>query len=125
MRTRSSPPHTDNDANQSIERTTRCEWVGVDEAKLIEFLVDKRGEAGDSMTFKASIWNAAALYVDPFRTKGSQKSNTACSNKWNKVCRTTYNDDHMHLYVIAQRSIRYRYDSQELLWSTLVRYAWP
>jgi hypothetical protein len=120
MRTRSSPPHTDNDTNLSIERTPRCEWVGVDEAKLIEFLIKNREEAGDSMTFKASTWNAAAEFVDTFRTKGGRKSSAACSNKWNKVRRTTFNDDHMRSYVIAQRAIQRRYDSQELLWSTLV-----
>ncbi|KIM73839.1 hypothetical protein PILCRDRAFT_14909 [Piloderma croceum F 1598] len=54
----------------------------MDEAELINFLLDRQAEAGDSATFKPAVWNAAALHLEQFQTKGGPKTVNSCSTKW-------------------------------------------
>jgi hypothetical protein len=50
----------------------RCHWSD-DELVLINFLLDHKAEAGDGGSFKANIWNAAAVKMLKHTTKGGPK----------------------------------------------------
>ena len=60
-------------------------------SNIISFLIEYKAEAGDSATFKSSVWSAAAQYVEWFHTKGDPKTVKACASKWNRVSGITFN----------------------------------
>ena len=70
------------DPNQISKRS---QWTVEDEALLAAFLDDHRSEAGDGMSFKATIWTAAAAEMVKSTTKGGPKDAVSCKNKWAKV----------------------------------------
>jgi hypothetical protein len=66
-------------------KSMRAHWSLNDETKLIEFLKERRAEAGDGMNFKGSTWSAAAAELKEHTKTGGYKNPTACKNKWAKV----------------------------------------
>ena len=94
MRTRSSPSHLE-DGNAIPESTTgtankRCDWSQQDEADLIDFLIEHKGEMAETASFKQLTWTAAAQHLEKSCTKGSPKTSKACSEKWSRVCRIAF-----------------------------------
>jgi len=126
MQTRSSPPQSEDGNNITIEPVTgskpRCDWSEKDEIELINFLIEHKAEAGDSATFKPVIWNAASQLLEKSRVKGGSKTSKACSDKWTRVRRTTFDDGTTHppFFFIAQGDLQHSYCNQDL-WFTLVR----
>jgi len=91
MQTRSNSSQSEEEVIvNSIGVSSRCEWTDEDAAELVEFLIKNASEAGDSATFKATTWNAAAKYLEKTYTKGAPKTGTSCATKWKKVCRTAF-----------------------------------
>ena len=92
MQTRSSPPQSEDGNNITTKPVTgtkpRCDWSDEDEIELINFLIEHKAEAGDSATFKATVWNAASVLLEKSRVKGGPKTSKACSDKWSRVRRT-------------------------------------
>ena len=62
--------------------TERCHWNPSDDAALISFLLDHKAEAGDGGSFKANIWNAAAVEMLKHTTKGGVKIASKCKAKY-------------------------------------------
>ena len=98
MRTRSSPPQSEDGHHAASEKgsgdKTRCEWIGDNIIQLINCLIDHKSDAGDSATFKSSVWTSVSEELEKTRIqekgKGGPKTSKACSDKWAKVCRTTF-----------------------------------
>ena len=65
--------------------------LGLIVSNIISFLIEHKAEAGDSATFKSSVWTAAAQHVEWFHTKGGPKTVKACASKWNRVSGITFN----------------------------------
>ena len=90
MHTRSSPPQSKDENNITIKTVTgsklRCDWSGKDEIQLINFLIEHKAEAGDSATFKDSIFRAASEHMEKTCTKGGPKTFDRCHTKWGRVC---------------------------------------
>ena len=122
MRTRSSPTHSE-DGNAIVRLETgskRCDWFQQDETELINFLIEHKGELGETSSFKQSTWNAVAQHLDKIHVKGGPKTAKLCSVKWARVC-SWRSGSFIHSYVfIAQRSIHDHFHTQELFWFTLV-----
>jgi hypothetical protein len=85
MRTRSSPPQTDNDNSQTPsvtgtvpQKQLNAIWTTQDEIFLLDFIADRKSEAGDGMKFKASFWNEASAKMQSL-PKGSGGVKTANS----------------------------------------------
>jgi hypothetical protein len=88
VHTRSSPPESDDGepiATDNPSKLPRCEWSEEDETRFIEFLVTKQAKAGDSATFKDSIFRAASEHMEETRTKGGPKTFDRCRAKWSRV----------------------------------------
>jgi hypothetical protein len=64
----------------------RCHWTDADELAFINFLLDHIAEAGDGGSFKANIWNAAAVEILKHTTKGGTKVAGKCKAKYVAVC---------------------------------------
>jgi hypothetical protein len=60
----------------------RCHWSDDDELVLINFLLDHKAEAGDGGSFKANIWNAAAIEMLKHTWKGGPKIAGKCKAKY-------------------------------------------
>lgn len=73
-------------AKKSIELRTKCQWSPEEEERLILFLVSRMSEADDGGSFKAPTWTAAVQEMAKFPTKGPNKTMTACSSKYSRVC---------------------------------------
>ncbi|RDB28093.1 hypothetical protein Hypma_001544 [Hypsizygus marmoreus] len=69
-------------------KKTPASWTAADETALIDFLCDNRASAGDGMSFKLVIWNAATDHLVRFTTKGGRKDASSCKNKWSKMKET-------------------------------------
>jgi hypothetical protein len=103
MHTRSSPPQSVSGDTTAISAgKPRCDWSEEDETELVNFLLDRQAEAGDSATFKPAVWNAAALHLEQFRTKGGPKTANSCSSKWNRVRGVAGDTDYPLTTVLAQ-----------------------
>jgi hypothetical protein len=61
---------------------TKCEWTGVEEERLISFLVTMVDSSADVGNFKTVMWNAAAAEMAKYPTKGAPKTAKACSSKY-------------------------------------------
>jgi len=86
VHTRSSPPSSNADPVESLPASKpRARWSDDDESKLILFLLDHHAQAGDSATFKDSVWRAAAEHLEQTCTIGGPKDLGACKRKWSKV----------------------------------------
>ena len=70
----------------------RCNWSEKEEIELINFLIEHKAEACDSVTFKAPVWNAASQLLEKSHVKGGPKTSKVCSDKWLRVCRTALKD---------------------------------
>jgi hypothetical protein len=100
MQTRSSPPQSvDGDITEISSGKLRSV---TDEEELVNFLIDRQAEAGDSATFKPVVWNAAALHLEQFRTKGGPKTANSCSSKWTRVRGAASDIDYSLTTVLAQ-----------------------
>ena len=64
---------------------TNVVWTQEDETTLINFLITHKSEAGDGLSFKPSVWTAAAIYMQPVTTKGGPKHADKCRAKWGRV----------------------------------------
>jgi hypothetical protein len=84
MQTRSSqsPPNSSTSQTESALITQKTFWSTEDETALIEFLIERKAEAGDGANFKQSVWNAAAEEMVKHTTKGPPKSADSCKTKW-------------------------------------------
>ena len=51
----------------------RCNWSEKEEIELINFLIEHKAEVGDSIMFKASVWNAASQLLEKSHVKGVQR----------------------------------------------------
>jgi hypothetical protein len=88
VHTRSSPPESDNGDPITVDnpgKLPRCEWSVEDETRLIEFLTTSAAKAGDSATFKDTIFRAASEHMEKTRTKGGPKTLDRCRAKWGRV----------------------------------------
>ena len=129
MHTRSSPAQSEDGDTITIEPATgskpRCNWSEKEEIELINFLIEHKAEAGDSVTFKAPVWNAASQLLEKSRVKGGPKTSKACSDKWLRVRRTALEDGttstflFLFLFLLAQGALHLNYLNQGL-WFTLV-----
>ena len=63
----------------------RSIWTTEDKTHLVQFLVDRRAEAGDGANFKMTVWNAAGEELSKHVTKGGPKTATSCKSKWDRV----------------------------------------
>lgn len=66
----------------------KCEWSADEEERLIHFLVSEIASAADGGNFKQVTWNAAAVEMEKFLTKGPSKTSKACSSKYGRVSTT-------------------------------------
>ena len=87
----------------------KCQWSPdhAEEKRLIEFLVSRKSEAGDGGNFKQPTWNAAALEMAKVPTKGPNKTATACSLKYSRVC--ILSDYHATCLNIVQLRAQYNH----------------
>jgi hypothetical protein len=87
MQTRSSSSQESQpDLTTAPIQISKAIWTTEDEMALIDFLVERRAEAGDGANFKATIWGAAAQEMAKHMTKGGVKTPEACKTKWGRVC---------------------------------------
>ena len=61
-------------------------WLLADETALIDFLTTNKDKAGDGLSFKQSVCNAAAEHLQQVTTKGAPKTAGKCKAKWGIVC---------------------------------------
>ena len=96
MHTCSSPAQSEDGDTIMIELVTgskpRCNWSEKEEIELINFLIEHKAEGGDSVTFKAPVWNAASQLLEKSCVKGGPKTSKACSDKWMRVHGTPLED---------------------------------
>ena len=88
VHTCSSLPESDNGSHPLDDpgKHLRCDWSEADETRFIEFLVGQKSRAGNSATFKDSIFKAAAEHMEETRMKGGPKTLETCRAKWARVC---------------------------------------
>ncbi|KAG2124296.1 hypothetical protein BD769DRAFT_1305058, partial [Suillus cothurnatus] len=67
-------------------------WELEEERELISFLVTCRSEAGDTMSFKSSVFSDAAIHLNRMypAQKHAYKSQSSCKTKWSNL-KKTYN----------------------------------
>ena len=115
MHTRSSPPQSVSGDTTAVSiGKSRADWSLEDEKELIDFLMDRKAEAGDSATFKPAVWNAVARHMEPFWKKGGPKTAGACASKWSRVHATASNVDYPLMTVLAQGDLYPRFHSEEI-----------
>ncbi len=85
MQTRSSKKRPIPD-DMGGSKKGKAHWTPQEEAALIQFLFDKKNETTSGTMFKDSIFQQAALHIQPLHVKGSQKSMSSCKSKWKSVC---------------------------------------
>jgi hypothetical protein len=89
MQTRnSSPPQapaSDAPPPPPPEATGKAQWSEADEIALIEYISERKAEAGDGMKFKASFWSGAAKEMASHCAWGGVKTPLGCSGKWDRV----------------------------------------
>jgi hypothetical protein len=78
----------------------RCHWSD-DELALIKFLLDHKAEAGDGGSFKANIWNAAAVEMLKHTSKGGPKIAGKCKAKYVAVRQCLVYNFEWHLNFIS------------------------
>ena len=79
----------------------RCHWSDDDEFVLINFLLDHKAEAGDGGSFKANIWNAAAVEMLKHTMKGGPKIAGKCKVKYVAVHQCLVYNLEWHLNFIS------------------------
>ena len=95
MHTCSSHPnsnHSNSDgaSHTSIGTDGNVWWLLADETALIDFLITNKDKAGDGLSFKQSVWNAAGEHLQQVTTKGAPKTAGKCKTKWGIVCIKCY-----------------------------------
>ena len=85
----------------------KCQWSLDEEKRLIEFLVSRKSEVGDGGNFKQPTWTAATLEMAKVPTKGPNKTATACSSKYGRVC--ILSDNHTICLNIVQLCLQYNH----------------
>ena len=114
MHTRSSPPQSVSGATPVVSTSKpRADWSENDEKELVSFLLEHKAEAGDSATFKPTVWRAASQHLEQFRVKGGPKTASACSSKWSRVCGTASEVDYPLTTVLAQGDLCHCYHTQK------------
>ncbi|KAF8165829.1 hypothetical protein B0H34DRAFT_794169 [Crassisporium funariophilum] len=64
---------------------SQASWSDDDINTLIAFLITKSASAGDSITFKGTVWTKAATAVNKILPmKGGGKTAGSCKSKWGK-----------------------------------------
>lgn len=88
MQTRSShsPDSSQPDLTTAPIQVNKAIWTIEDETALIDFLAERKAEAGDGANFKGAVWGAAAQEMAKHTTKGGVKTADACKTKWGRVC---------------------------------------
>ena len=89
MQTRNSSPPQAPEAPSLPETSGKAQWSEDDEIALIEYIAERKAEAGDGMKFKASFWSGAAKEMVLHSSLGGVKTSQGCSSKWDRV-RTIY-----------------------------------
>ncbi|KZV66875.1 hypothetical protein PENSPDRAFT_688657, partial [Peniophora sp. CONT] len=54
----------------------------VEAGEFLKYIEKNKASAGDGGNFKKPFWEACAVAIAPYRTKGPVKGHKACSNKW-------------------------------------------
>ena len=72
----------------SIGAKGNVQWLLADEIALIDFLI--KDKASDGLSFKQSVWNAAAEHLHQVTKKGAPKTARKCKAKWSRVCINCY-----------------------------------
>ena len=63
-----------------------AQWSDEDVRALLDFLLEHRAQAGDTASFKNSVWQAAAEALGKAPpSKGGPKTANSCQSKWTKV----------------------------------------
>ena len=60
-------------------------WTDEEEAALIQFLFEQRGEVTANSSFKKPVFGDVARHLRPLHKKGATKTADMCKTKWNKV----------------------------------------
>jgi len=62
-------------------------WELEEERELISFLATCKSEAGDTMSFKSSVFSDAAIHLNRMypAQKRAPKSQSSCKTKWSNV----------------------------------------
>ncbi|KAF8589310.1 hypothetical protein K439DRAFT_1612894 [Ramaria rubella] len=81
-----SPPAAANSgllaASSTTTATLDTQWPTPDLTAFMDFLVDHKAEAGNSMIFKGPLWTCAAAYMTNHASSGGIKTAGACRLKW-------------------------------------------
>jgi hypothetical protein len=87
IQTHSSPPQVAGELPTPIalESVVKASWTEADEVIFIQYIGDRKSEAGDGMKFKALFWTAVAATMQPLTMQGGPKTAAGCSAKWDRV----------------------------------------
>jgi hypothetical protein len=71
----SNSPPSNNPSLPQVRKAIelKCEWTGVEEERLIAFLVTVVDSSADAGNFKTVMWNAAAAEMAKYPTKVLQR----------------------------------------------------
>ncbi|KAG2359004.1 hypothetical protein BDR07DRAFT_1488748 [Suillus spraguei] len=83
--------------DNASSRKAATHWELEEEKELISFLVTRKSEAGDTMSFKGSVFTDAAIHINRLypTQKCAPKSQSSCKTKWNNL-KKTYNASDEH-----------------------------
>lgn len=86
-RSASNSPPSNNPSLPQVRKASepKCEWTGVEEERLIAFLVTVVDSSADAGNFKTVTWNAAAAEMAKYPMKGAAKTAKVCSSKYSWV----------------------------------------
>jgi hypothetical protein len=63
----------------------KAHWNEAETVAFLAYLLDHKSEIGDSGSFKASSYNAAAGHISHLLTQGPAKTGKMCKTKWQTV----------------------------------------
>jgi hypothetical protein len=69
-------------AQQGKEKT---HWNETETVAFLTYVFDHKSKMGDSGTFKAATYNAAAEHISHLLTQGPVKTGKRCKTKWQTV----------------------------------------
>jgi nucleoid-associated protein YejK len=76
---------TDTVNSSASAKAKHAIWTHQEELTLVQFLAERRAEAGDGMSFPKKTWERAAEEMRQYPTAGGPKTWSVCKNKWGRV----------------------------------------
>ena len=72
-------------ATEKTKKKERASWCDAEIDALLDFLIEHKGEAGDGMNFKDSLFQDSLAWIAPHHVKGPKKTMKMARSKYNWV----------------------------------------